>query len=80
MDDIQSPAIEGSESFIVFLSSPQGAVLLEPSQADVIITDSFQDSMYMNNNNTHFIPNTVVMGMEDVIQTTDSALSSQHAV
>ena len=27
VDDIQSPAIEGSESFIVFLSSPQGAVL-----------------------------------------------------
>ncbi|XP_071003248.1 extracellular matrix organizing protein FRAS1-like, partial [Oncorhynchus clarkii lewisi] len=40
MDDIQNPAIEGSESFVVFLSSPQGAVLLEPFQASVVITDT----------------------------------------
>ncbi|XP_074526804.1 extracellular matrix organizing protein FRAS1 [Halichoeres trimaculatus] len=43
MDDIQSPSIEGSESFIVFLSSPQGAVLQEPYEASVVITDTFQD-------------------------------------
>lgn len=45
MDDIQSPSIEGSESFVVFLSSPQGAVLEEPYEANVVITDTFQDSM-----------------------------------
>lgn len=44
MDDIQNPSIEGSESFVVFLSSPQGAVLEEPYEANVIITDTFQDS------------------------------------
>ncbi|XP_071779938.2 extracellular matrix organizing protein FRAS1 [Centroberyx gerrardi] len=43
MDDIQNPAIEGSESFVVFLSSPQGAVLQEPYEANVVITDTFQD-------------------------------------
>uniref|UniRef100_A0A8C4Z636 Fraser extracellular matrix complex subunit 1 n=1 Tax=Gadus morhua TaxID=8049 RepID=A0A8C4Z636_GADMO len=43
MDDLQSPTIEGPESFVVFLSSPQGAVLLEPYEADVVITDTFQD-------------------------------------
>ncbi|XP_034027090.1 extracellular matrix protein FRAS1 [Thalassophryne amazonica] len=43
MDDIQNPSIEGSESFVVFLSSPQGAVLQEPYQATVVITDTFQD-------------------------------------
>ncbi|CAN9512669.1 unnamed protein product [Ophioblennius macclurei] len=43
MDDIQNPAIEGAESFVVFLSSPQGAVLQEPYEANVIITDTFQD-------------------------------------
>lgn len=46
MDDIQNPAIEGSESFVVFLSSPQGAVLQEPYEANVVITDTFLDSMY----------------------------------
>lgn len=45
MDDIQNPSIEGSESFVVFLSSPQGAVLQEPYEANVVITDTFQDSM-----------------------------------
>ncbi|XP_029574000.1 extracellular matrix organizing protein FRAS1 [Salmo trutta] len=40
MDDIQNPAMEGAESFVVFLSSPQGAVLLEPFQASVVITDT----------------------------------------
>ncbi|KAJ8398108.1 hypothetical protein AAFF_G00431850 [Aldrovandia affinis] len=43
MDDIQSPTIEGAESFMVFLSSAQGAVLAEPFEATVIITDTFQD-------------------------------------
>uniref|UniRef100_H3DH31 Fraser extracellular matrix complex subunit 1 n=1 Tax=Tetraodon nigroviridis TaxID=99883 RepID=H3DH31_TETNG len=43
MDDIQNPSIEGSESFVVFLSSPQGAVLEEPYEANVIIADTFQD-------------------------------------
>ncbi|KAK2838085.1 hypothetical protein Q5P01_015297 [Channa striata] len=43
MDDIQNPSIEGPESFIVFLSSPQGAVLQEPYEASVVITDTFQD-------------------------------------
>ncbi|KAF7205299.1 extracellular matrix organizing protein FRAS1 isoform X2 [Nothobranchius furzeri] len=43
MDDVQNPAIEGPESFVVFLSSPQGAVLQEPYEANVIITDTFQD-------------------------------------
>lgn len=47
MDDIQNPSIEGSESFVVFLSSPQGAVLQEPYEANVVITDTFQDSMYI---------------------------------
>ncbi|XP_034152338.1 extracellular matrix protein FRAS1 isoform X3 [Esox lucius] len=40
MDDIQTPALEGTESFVVFLSSPQGAVLLEPFEASVVITDN----------------------------------------
>ncbi|CAB1322442.1 unnamed protein product [Coregonus sp. 'balchen'] len=40
MDDIQNPAIEGAETFVVFLSSPQGAVLLEPFEASVVITDT----------------------------------------
>lgn len=43
MDDIQNPTIEGKESFIVFLSSPNGAVLTEPHEASVYIVDSTQD-------------------------------------
>ncbi|CAM4540352.1 unnamed protein product [Leuciscus chuanchicus] len=43
MDDIQNPTIEGKESFIVFLSSPNGAVLTEPYEASVYITDTAQD-------------------------------------
>ncbi|XP_028297012.1 extracellular matrix protein FRAS1-like [Gouania willdenowi] len=43
IDDIQNPVIEGAESFIVFLSSPQGAVLQEPHEATIIITDTFLD-------------------------------------
>ncbi|XP_048099370.1 extracellular matrix protein FRAS1 [Alosa alosa] len=43
MDDVQNPTIEGSESFVVFLSSPQGAVLVEPHEASVLITDTFLD-------------------------------------
>ncbi|XP_037832589.1 extracellular matrix protein FRAS1 isoform X2 [Kryptolebias marmoratus] len=43
VDDLQNPTIEGSESFVIFLSSPQGAVLQEPYEANVVITDTFQD-------------------------------------
>ncbi|XP_066568203.1 extracellular matrix organizing protein FRAS1 isoform X2 [Amia ocellicauda] len=43
LDDTQNPTIEGTESFVVFLSSAQGAVLTEPFEAPVIITDTFQD-------------------------------------
>ncbi|KAM6930976.1 extracellular matrix organizing protein FRAS1 [Xenentodon cancila] len=43
MDDVQNPSIEGPESFVVFLSSPQGAVLQEPYEANVVIADTFQD-------------------------------------
>uniref|UniRef100_A0A672MQB1 Extracellular matrix protein FRAS1-like n=1 Tax=Sinocyclocheilus grahami TaxID=75366 RepID=A0A672MQB1_SINGR len=43
MDDIQNPTIEGKECFIVFLSSPNGAVLTEPYEASVYITDTTQD-------------------------------------
>ncbi|KAM9823010.1 extracellular matrix organizing protein FRAS1 [Syngnathus typhle] len=43
LDDVQNPSIEGSESFVIFLSSPQGAVLQEPYEASVVIADTFQD-------------------------------------
>ncbi|KAM4706664.1 extracellular matrix organizing protein FRAS1 [Discoglossus pictus] len=43
MDDTQHPVIEGLETFVVFLSSPQGAVLTKPFQATVSINDTFQD-------------------------------------
>ncbi|XP_076856944.1 extracellular matrix organizing protein FRAS1 isoform X2 [Brachyhypopomus gauderio] len=43
MDDVQSPTIEGKESFIIFLSSPNGAVLTEPHEASVYIIDTAQD-------------------------------------
>nr|XP_014352206.1 PREDICTED: extracellular matrix protein FRAS1-like [Latimeria chalumnae] len=43
LDDTQNPTIEGTESFIVFLSSAQGAELVVPFQATVIINDTFQD-------------------------------------
>ncbi|KAJ8339232.1 hypothetical protein SKAU_G00360180 [Synaphobranchus kaupii] len=43
VDDIQNPTIEGMESFVVFLSSAQGAVLTEPFEASVIITDTSLD-------------------------------------
>lgn len=43
VDDIQNPTIEGKESFIIFLSSPHGAVLTEPHEASVYIVDSTQD-------------------------------------
>lgn len=45
-DDAHRPVIEGMESFVVFLSSPEGAMLTEPFEAAVIIVDTFQDSMY----------------------------------
>ncbi|KAL4617481.1 extracellular matrix protein FRAS1-like [Arapaima gigas] len=43
LDDAESPAVEGMESFVVFLSSAQGAKLTEPSEAAVVIVDTFQD-------------------------------------
>ncbi|XP_029456255.1 extracellular matrix protein FRAS1 isoform X2 [Rhinatrema bivittatum] len=43
LDDIQHPVIEGLETFVVFLSSAQGAELTKPSQATVGINDTFQD-------------------------------------
>ncbi|XP_077157208.1 extracellular matrix organizing protein FRAS1 isoform X3 [Paroedura picta] len=43
LDDAQYPVIEGVETFVVYLSSPQGAELAKPSQAVVAINDTFQD-------------------------------------
>ncbi|KAL8206683.1 UNVERIFIED_CONTAM: Extracellular matrix protein fras1, partial [Gekko kuhli] len=43
LDDAQYPVIEGVETFVVYLSSPQGAELAKPSQAMVAINDTFQD-------------------------------------
>ncbi|XP_015220286.2 extracellular matrix organizing protein FRAS1 [Lepisosteus oculatus] len=43
LDDNQNPTIEGTEYFVVFLSSPQRAVLTEPYEALVAINDAFQD-------------------------------------
>ncbi|XP_078258376.1 extracellular matrix organizing protein FRAS1 isoform X5 [Rhinoraja longicauda] len=43
LDDVQNPIIEGNETFIVFLSSAQGAELTKPYQAIVAINDTFQD-------------------------------------
>ena len=43
MDDTQYPVIEGLETFVVFLSSPQGAELTKPFQAIIAINDTFQD-------------------------------------
>ncbi|XP_043916303.1 extracellular matrix organizing protein FRAS1-like [Protopterus annectens] len=43
LDDTQTPVVEGSETFVIFLSSSQGAELAEPFQATVIINDTFQD-------------------------------------
>ncbi|KAM8939375.1 extracellular matrix organizing protein FRAS1 [Pelodytes ibericus] len=43
MDDAQHPVIEGLETFVVFLSSAQGAELTKPFQATVTINDTFQD-------------------------------------
>ncbi|KAK7933745.1 hypothetical protein WMY93_004641 [Mugilogobius chulae] len=54
MDDLQSPVIEGSESFVVFLSSPVGAVLQEPYEANVIIQDTFLDIPSMQFEKTTF--------------------------
>ncbi|KAJ8404524.1 hypothetical protein AAFF_G00337910 [Aldrovandia affinis] len=48
MDDIQNPTIEGLETFVVFLSSAQGAVLSEPFEAAVIITDTTLDSPHVS--------------------------------
>lgn len=43
MDDTQYPVIEGLETFVVFLSSAQGAELTKPFQAVIAINDTFQD-------------------------------------
>lgn len=43
LDDTQYPVIEGLETFVVFLSSPQGAELTKPFQAVIAINDTFQD-------------------------------------
>ncbi|CAN0438603.1 unnamed protein product [Lampetra planeri] len=43
LDDTQHPVIEGGETFVVFLSSPQGVQLTEPSHATVLINDTYQD-------------------------------------
>ncbi|XP_064005810.1 extracellular matrix organizing protein FRAS1 [Pogoniulus pusillus] len=43
LDDAQYPVIEGLETFVVYLSSPQGAELTKPFQAIVAINDIFQD-------------------------------------
>ncbi|KAL7982153.1 hypothetical protein Chor_001210, partial [Crotalus horridus] len=39
----ESPVIEGVETFVVYLSSPQGTELAKPFQAVVAINDTFQD-------------------------------------
>ncbi|XP_074849859.1 extracellular matrix organizing protein FRAS1 isoform X2 [Carettochelys insculpta] len=43
LDDAQYPVIEGLETFVVYLSSPQGAELTKPFHAIVAINDTFQD-------------------------------------
>ncbi|KAG8454257.1 hypothetical protein GDO86_000773 [Hymenochirus boettgeri] len=43
MDDTQYPVIEGLETFVVFLSSAQGAELTKPFHATVTINDTYQD-------------------------------------
>ncbi|XP_045713823.1 extracellular matrix organizing protein FRAS1 isoform X4 [Phyllostomus hastatus] len=43
LDDTQYPVIEGLETFVVFLSSAQGAELTKPFQAIIAINDTFQD-------------------------------------
>nr|XP_023408991.1 extracellular matrix protein FRAS1 [Loxodonta africana] len=43
LDDAQYPVIEGLETFVVFLSSAQGAELTKPFQAVIAINDTFQD-------------------------------------
>nr|XP_036870773.1 extracellular matrix protein FRAS1 [Manis javanica] len=43
LDDTQYPVIEGLETFVVFLSSAQGAEMTKPFQAVIAINDTFQD-------------------------------------
>ncbi|XP_069061899.1 extracellular matrix organizing protein FRAS1 [Pleurodeles waltl] len=43
LDDIQYPVIEGLETFVVFLSSAEGAKITTPFQAMIGINDTFQD-------------------------------------
>ncbi|ELW63934.1 Extracellular matrix protein FRAS1 [Tupaia chinensis] len=45
LDDTQYPVIEGLETFVVFLSSAQGAELTKPFQAVIAINDTFQDGL-----------------------------------
>ena len=78
MDDIQNPSIEGSESFVVFLSSPQGAVLQEPYEANVVIIDTFQDSKYTGD---YSLKDLFHLTFKLSLLTANvPSLSSQHAV
>ncbi|MEE6460302.1 hypothetical protein FKM82_000916 [Ascaphus truei] len=54
LDDTQHPVIEGLETFVIFLSSAQGAVLTKPFQATVSINDTFQDVPSMQFSNDAF--------------------------
>lgn len=49
MDDTQYPVIEGLETFVVFLSSAQGAEMTKPFQAVIAINDTFQDGKLWGN-------------------------------
>lgn len=85
MDDIQNPSIEGSESFVVFLSSPHGAVLQEPYEANVVITDTFQDSTCNSTKKIAtfdtFVSVPVIFSWHCFVsRVTASSFSSQHAV
>lgn len=59
LDDTQNPTIEGTESFVVFLSSAQGAELTKPFQATVVITDTFQDGRLRVTHIIHCLKRTV---------------------
>lgn len=46
LDDEADPKLEGNETFVVFLSSPSGSVLVEPYIATVDIYDHNLDCKY----------------------------------